>query len=175
MNSFELNKIAGAVLFTLLVYLAIENLGAIIFATEPANPQAYIVEGVVKEGAATNVNTKAAAQAEPPIADLLATASVEKGARVAKKCLSCHDFNAGGKNKIGPALYGVINGSIAKNANFNYSNALAGLGGTWDYETLNAFLRSPKKYAPGTSMTFIGLRKAKDRANIIAYMDSLKN
>lgn len=172
MDSFELNKIAGAVFFTLLVYLGVQNLGAILFQTEPADPNAYIVEGVEEDGGAS----VAAAVVEEivPIADLLQTASIEKGVKVAKKCVSCHSFDAGGANKIGPALYGVVDRAIGQHGGFTYSGALAGMDGAWDYEALNGFLENPKKYAAGTNMAFAGLRKASDRANIIAYLDSLK-
>ena len=109
-----------------------------------------------------------------PIAELLQTASIEKGMKTAKKCISCHSFEAGGANKIGPALWGIVDREVGAGAGFKYSEALAGLGGQWDYEALNGFLENPKKYAVGTNMAFAGLRKANDRANIIAYLDSLK-
>jgi cytochrome c len=171
MDSFELNKIAGAVFFTLLVYLGVQNLGAIMFDPQPADPQAYMVEGVEEEGA---VAVAAVAEEVVPIADMLATASIDKGIKVAKKCVSCHSFEAGGANKIGPALYGIVDRTIGQHGGFTYSGALAGMDGAWDYEALNGFLENPKKYAAGTNMAFAGLRKAKDRANIIAYLDSLK-
>ena len=171
MDSFELNKIAGAVLFTLLVYLGVQSLGAVMFATEPADPNAYVVEGVEAEGA---VAQAAVVEEVVPITELLQTASIEKGEKVAKKCVSCHSFDSGGANKIGPALYGVVDRAIGQHGGFNYSGALADMDGAWDYDALNGFLENPKKYAAGTNMAFAGLRKAKDRANIIAYLDSLK-
>ena len=164
MDSFELNKIAGAVFFTLLVYLGVQNLGAIMFETDDANPQAYVVEGVEEEGA---VAVAAAVEEVVPIAEMLTTASIEK-------CVSCHSFEPGGANKIGPALHGVVDRAVGQHNGFVYSGALAGKGGNWGYEELNGFLENPKKYAEGTSMAFAGLRKAKDRANVIAYLDSLK-
>ncbi len=171
MDSFELNKIAGAVLFTLLVYLGVQNLGGIMFEAEPADPTAYVVEGVEEEGA---VAVAAVAEEIVPIADMLASASIDKGMKVAKKCVSCHSFEPGGANKIGPALYGIVDRGIGQHGGFTYSGALAGMDGAWDYEALNGFLENPKKYAAGTNMAFAGLRKATDRANIIAYLDSLK-
>ena len=172
MDSFELNKIAGAILFTLLVYLGVQNLGDVLFSTKPADPNAYIVEGVIEEGAPV-----VASVAEPvvPISKLLQTASIDKGVKVAKKCVSCHSFDIGGGNKIGPALWGIVDRDIAMATGFNYSSALSGRDGVWDYDALNGFLENPKKYAKGTNMAFAGLRKAKDRANIIAYLDSLKD
>ncbi len=171
MDSFEFNKIAGAVLFTLLVYLGVQNLGDILYDTQPANPDAYIVEGVIEEGAPI---AAAVATIEVPIGELLQTASIEKGARTAKKCISCHSFESGGAHKIGPALFGVVDRPVAQASGFNYSGALSDKGGNWNYEALNGFLESPKKYVAGTSMAFAGLRKATDRANIIAYLDSLQ-
>lgn len=173
MDSFEWNKIAGAVLACLLVYIGVQNLGAALYHVDPANPQAYVVEGVVEEGAIPAA-TQAAVEVVP-IAELLATASIEKGAKIAKKCISCHSFESGGANKIGPALHGIVGSEVAKIAGFNYSAALTALGGRWDYEALNGFLESPKKYVAGTNMAFVGLRKPKDRADIIAYLDSLKD
>ena len=170
MDSFELNKIAGAVLFTLLVYIGVQNIGDILFSPEAADPNAYVVEGVVEEG----VVAVAVVEEIVPITELLQTASIEKGMKTAKKCVSCHSFDAGGANKIGPALHGIVDRKIAAGAGFNYSAALAEMDGAWDYEALNGFLENPKKYAAGTAMAFAGLRKASDRANIIAYLDSLK-
>ena len=142
MDSFELNKIAGAVLFTLLVYLGVQNLGAIMFDPAPANPEAYVVEGVEEEGA---VAVAAVAEEVVPIADMLATASIDKGIKVAKKCVSCHSFEQGGANKIGPALYGIVDRTIGQYGGFTYSGALADMGGAWDYEALNGFLGKSEK------------------------------
>lgn len=169
MDSFELNKIAGAIFFTLLVYLGVQNLGDILFHIEEANPDAYVVEGIAEETV-----TAAVASAEP-VMDLMAmmqTASITKGEKVAKKCVSCHAFEKGGANKIGPALWGIVNRDIAAAGDFGYSNALAEMGGNWDFDALNGFLENPKKYAAGTKMAFAGLRKPTDRANMIAYLNA---
>lgn len=177
MDSFELNKIAGAVLATLLVYLGIQTLGDTIFDNQTPNPQAYIVEGVAQETlnvSASGVETiENAPVIVPDVVAMIATASIEKGARVAKKCVSCHSFEKGGANRIGPALYNVVNRNIGSVAGFNYSKKLNTLDGTWDYAALNSFLLSPKKYAAGTKMAFAGLRKPSDRAAIIAYLRSM--
>lgn len=174
MDSFELNKIAGAILFTLLVYLGVQSLGDILFDTEPADPNAYVVEGVILEGATDVAAADVVEEVVVPIEELLLTASVDKGVKVAKKCVACHAFDEGGANKIGPALWEVVGRDIAA-ADFKYSSALAGLEGNWDVNALNGFLENPKKYATGTAMAFAGLRKPTDRANLIAYLDSLKS
>ncbi len=168
MDGFELNKIAGAVLFTLLVYIGIQNLGDVLFHVEPANPQAYVVEGVELAGAPAGAAVEEVAEVD--IRALLQTASADKGLKVAKKCVSCHAFEKGGANKVGPALYGIVNSDIGAVAGFAYSDTLNEIDGVWDYEALNGFLENPKKYAKGTKMAFAGLRKPNDRANIIAYL-----
>jgi len=169
MDSFEFNKIAGAVLFTLLVYLGVQNFADIVFDPQAADPNAYIVEGVGTASAAVDRNM-GAEEEEPDIVSLLAGASIEKGERVAKKCISCHAFSEGAPHGIGPNLYDIINRDIASLAGFNYSKALEDLEGVWDYRSLSAFLASPRKFAKGTKMAFVGLRKPEDRAAMIAYL-----
>ena len=103
----------------------------------------------------------------------IAAASVDEGAKVARKCKACHDISKGGKNKIGPELYGVVGREIASKPDFHYSSALSGKSGMeWTYENLNAFLTDPRKWAPGTKMTFAGIKDDKERAAVIAYLRS---
>jgi cytochrome c len=108
-----------------------------------------------------------------PIDTLLASASAERGAQVAKQCLACHNFEEGQGPKIGPDLYGVVGRKIASVSGFNYSSALKSKNGTWDFNALNTWLTKPTAYAPGTAMTFAGLSNDKQRADVIAYLDTL--
>jgi cytochrome c len=167
MNSFELNKILGAVLATCLALLAL-NIGAgALFAPEkPAKPGFDIAVKEHGEGG------KAAAPKEPaqPIETLMATASAEKGAAAAKQCASCHTFEKGGPNRVGPNLHNVLGRPKASVAGFNYSAALKGKGGDWTYEELNHFLANPKGYIPGTAMSFAGISRDSQRADVIAYL-----
>jgi len=105
--------------------------------------------------------------------ELLAIASIEDGKKVSSKCTACHGFNSGGGNRIGPNLWGILGKAKAEAIGFKYSDSLIGLGGTWSIEDMNLWLKSPKKYAPGNSMAFVGLRKDKDRANLLAYLNSM--
>jgi len=174
MNSFEFNKIAGALLFSLLVIIGVQNLSSVLYTTEAAHPLSYPVE--VASGAGGDAHGDAGAaevEAGPTLAQLLASADVSKGAKVAKKCAACHTFDDGGANKVGPNLYGVLGQPMAQTAGFNYSGAMSDMGGTWDFETLDIYLQKPSAYIPGTAMSFAGLRKAGDRANLIAYLNSL--
>ena len=107
--------------------------------------------------------------------ELLAAASIDAGKKVSSKCTACHGFNSGGGNRIGPNLWAILGKAKAEAAGFNYSDALKGLGGVWSVEDMNLWLKSPKKYAPGNSMAFVGLRKDKDRANLIAYLNSMSD
>ncbi|WP_037499425.1 c-type cytochrome [Sphingomonas jaspsi] len=114
-----------------------------------------------------------AAEAEKPIAFYLASADVAKGEAVFKKCTACHNADKGGANALGPNLWGVLGEEVGKGANgFAFSEALAGKGGTWNWDNLNEWLASPKKFAPGTKMTFAGLSDPQDRANVIAFLNS---
>jgi len=108
-----------------------------------------------------------------PILALLAEADIAAGMKLAKKCTACHVFEDGGKNKVGPVLWNIVNADKGAIDGFGYSAALAGFGGAWDYSALNAFLYKPKAYIEGTKMNFAGLKKPQDRANMIAYLRSL--
>jgi cytochrome c len=169
MNSFELNKVLGALLGTCLFLVTMHIAsGAIFTPGEPAKPGYEIaVKAEEPQGAA------AAAPAEQPIETLLASASAERGAQVGKQCAACHNFQEGAGAKVGPDLYGIVGRQTASAAGFNYSAALKAKGGTWSFDTLNAWLTKPSAYAPGTAMTFAGLTNGKQRADLIAYLDSL--
>ncbi|HEX8668981.1 MAG TPA: cytochrome c family protein, partial [Allosphingosinicella sp.] len=161
------NTIAGWVLGAGIVALGATILTGEIFHAERPEHMGYPIPGVELEGA------EGGGEAEQPIANLLAAADPGKGEQVFKKCTACHTINAGGANGPGPNLFGVVGKPIGKHApGFAYSPALAGHGGTWGFEELSHWLKSPRDFAPGTKMTFAGLGKAEDRANLIAYLNA---
>jgi cytochrome c len=169
MNSFELNKVLGAILGTCLILLAL-NIGAgAIFAPEkPAKPGYAIAVKAQGEG-----EKPAAKEPEQPIETLLASASVEKGQATAKQCQACHTFEKGGPNRVGPNLYGIVGRQRASHPGFNYSTAMKAKGGNWTIDELNQFLTHPQGYIPGTAMTFAGLSREAQRADVIAYLNTL--
>ncbi|MCY4035489.1 MAG: cytochrome c family protein [Hyphomicrobiales bacterium] len=175
MDSFELNKIAGAVLFAVLIILGVQNLAGVIYATGTADANAYIVEGVETASAVASTNDAEAIAGAPSLAMLLAGADGEVGEKVARKCATCHTFDSGGANKVGPNLWNIIGHAVAAREGFSYSAAMVEFGGEWDYERLDDFLEAPKKSVPGTKMSFAGVRKPKDRANLIEYMRLLSD
>jgi cytochrome c len=126
----------------------------------------YPIEGV------TGVEAEGGGEAEQPIAALLATADPAKGEQVFKKCTACHTINQGGANGTGPNLWATLGAPLGHSAGFPYSSDLKALGGTWDWEKMNQWLKSPKALVPGTKMSFAGLGKAEDRANVMAYLNS---
>jgi cytochrome c len=162
-NAYRTNKILGFVLGTALVLQAIR-----------------IIDGSFTGNEAKS-GSEVAAKSEQPqpgaasaaINSLLATASPERGAQVAKQCQACHNFEEGQGPKVGPDLYNVVGRKIASAQGFNYSPALKSKSGTWDFNALNTWLTKPSAYAPGTMMTFAGLSNDKQRADVIAYLDTL--
>lgn len=169
MDSFEWNKIAGWVLTAAIAVLGLSIVTGMIFTPHALEKPGYVVEGVELEAEAAGP----AAEAEKPIAFYLASADLEKGANTFKKCAACHTVTPGGANGIGPNLYATVGKSHAHAAGFAYSSAmLETKGKTWDFDALNEWLKSPKAYIPGNKMSFAGLGKPQDRADVIAYLNS---
>ncbi|MEM7424891.1 MAG: cytochrome c family protein [Pseudomonadota bacterium] len=173
MDSFEFNKIAGAVLFSVLVMLGLRALGDTIFHVDAPEKPGYAVE--IAETGTSASGGQEAAKEEVPLAQLLASADVAKGLKGFKKCSACHKAAEGAKAGVGPNLHGIVGKAMAGADGFAYSPALKefGAGKTWGYEELNAFLKKPKSYVPGTKMSFAGLKKGTDRANLLAYLKSV--
>ncbi|HZP69809.1 MAG TPA: cytochrome c family protein [Pseudolabrys sp.] len=172
MNSFELNKILGAILGTCLVLLALNIAAGAIFAPEKVAKPGYNI-AVKEEGAGEKAG--AAKEPEQPIETLLAKASVEKGQAVAKQCAACHTFEKGGPNRVGPNLWNVVGTPRGEGRGFNFSAAMKAKGGTWTFDELNKFLANPRQYIPGTAMTFAGLSRPEQRADVIDYLRTLSD
>ncbi len=171
MDSFELNKIIGAILGTLLFVMGIGFLAEGIYAPITGSGAGYDLP----KPAAT-ASTTAAAAPEVPLPELLAKADPQAGAETAKACQACHDFTENGPNKIGPNLYGVVGRPIASHPGYDYSDALKKFAGKpWTYDQLNTWLTSPAAMAPGTKMTFVGLPDPSDRADVMAYLRTLSH
>ena len=168
MDSYEINKILGALLFTCLCLLSLNIAAGAMFApAKLAKPGFEVAVTEHKQDAAG----EAPAQQEP-IEKLLASATVEKGEAAAKKCAACHTFGKGEPNRVGPNLYGVVGRERASHAGFNYSAGMKAKPGKWTIEELNTFLTNPKAFVPGTTMTFAGLPRGSERADVIAYLNS---
>jgi cytochrome c len=170
MNSFELNKILGAILGTCLITLALNIAAGAIFAPEkPAKPGYAIA--VKTEG-----EKPAAKEPEVPLATLLAKASIDKGKSTARQCQACHTFEKGGPNRVGPNLWNIVDDERGKDrGSFNFSSAMKTKGGKWTFEELDKFLEAPRAYIPGTAMTFAGIKNAQQRADVIDYLHTLSD
>lgn len=175
MNSFELNKIAMALLLTVLVIFGIAGLTGIIFEEEELATNAYPIEVAGADVATPDEDAVAVVDEGPSLADLLAVASLDKGVKVFKKCKACHTTDNGGKSLVGPNLWDVVGRAKAGASGFSYSNAMKTAGGEWTYEDLDGFLKKPSSFMPKTKMTFAGLKKSADRAAVIVLLRSLSD
>ncbi len=173
MDSFELNKILGAVLATCIVLLVLNFTASALFAAHPPAKPGFAI-AAKEEGHGGKEAPPAAAPAEP-IEKLLQTASAEKGQAAAKVCQTCHTFAKGDKNGVGPNLYGIVGDHKGEGRGFNFSAAMKAKGGTWTYDDLNAFIANPKAFVPGTAMGFAGIQKDSQRADVIAYLRTLSD
>lgn len=178
MSSFELNKIMASVLLALIVAWVSGLLASkLVEPKMPAKSAVQVATAPAQQPAQPAGGEQAGGAAGPePIKPLLASASVDAGKDVARKCAACHTFDKGGPNRVGPNLWGVVGDEIAHDRNnFAFSPALKQKGGNWTPDSLNEWLWKPQAFAKGTKMTFVGLPNAKDRANVIAYLNSLSD
>ena len=170
MDSFELNKIIGAVLLVALLVIGIGKVSNLVFKINKPEKSNYKVELDV-ETAKTKVDEEPVQREIVDIAALLSTGDLAHGEKVFKKCSACHSIKSGGGNKIGPALYNVVGRKVGVLDDYKYSKALAKYEKNWSFEELNGFLLKPKDWIKGTKMAYAGLRKEKDRASVILYLN----
>ncbi len=169
MDSFELNKIIAAILMVALLVIGLGKVADSVFhVKKPKNP-GYKVE--VESQSISDISQAASVVEKIDIAAIMAFGDIASGEKIFKKCAACHSINKGGKNKIGPALYNVVGRKVGGLDNYKYSKALASYGKEWTFEELNGFLLKPASYLKGTKMSYAGLRKEKDRASIIKYLN----
>ena len=173
MDSFELNKIIAAVLLTVLIIIGIGKFTDVLFHVEKPKESAYKIEGLEILSTSTSssaVETKVVEAVD--IKGLLAMGDLGHGEKVFKKCSACHMIASGGKNMIGPNLWSVIGRTAGSVNDYKYSKAMLAYGKEWTFEEMNSYLIKPQAYVKGTKMAFAGLRKEKDRASVILYMNS---
>ena len=168
MDSFEINKIVAAVLLVALLVIGIGKLSDVIFYVEKPETPGYKVD---IEEASVSLDAQVKEKEEVDIAALMAMGDVASGEIIFKKCAACHYIVKGGKNNIGPALYNVVGRKIGGVADYKYSKALIAYEKEWSFEELNGFLIKPAKWIKGTKMAYAGLRKEKDRASVIKYLN----
>ena len=169
MDSFELNKIIAAVLLVALLIIGIGKVSNIIFHVEKPKTPGYVVK--VEQASSSSSDPIEKVEEKIDMAALMAMGDVVSGEKIFKKCAACHSIAKGGKNKIGPALYNVVGRKVGGVNDYKYSKALAGYEKSWTFEELNGFLLKPAKWIKGTKMAYAGLRKEKDRASIIKYLN----
>ena len=170
MDSFELNKIIAAILMVALLIIGIGKLSDVIFYVDKPKKPGYSVE-IEQATVLSSQTSSEPTEEKDDIAALIAMGDITTGEKVFKKCAACHSIVKGGKNNIGPALYNVVGRDVGAIGDYKYSKALAAYGKAWTFEELNGYLLKPAKWIKGTKMAFAGLRKEKDRASVILYLN----
>ncbi len=174
MDSFEINKIIAAVLLTALIIIGIGKFADMLFHVEKPKQSAYQIDGLEKAVASTE-QEKTKTVEKVDITQLLAMGDLAHGEKVFKKCSACHMIASDGKNMIGPNLWNVIGRKAGSVSDYKYSKAMIAYAKQWTFEEMNSYLIKPQAYIKGTKMAFAGLRKEKDRASVILYMNSKSN
>ena len=169
MDSFELNKIIAAILIVALLVIGLGKIEDVVFHVQKPEKPGYKVEVESQLVSGSSEATKVVAKID--IVALMTQGDVESGKKVFKKCAACHSINKDGGNKIGPALYNVVGRSVGGVDGYKYSKALASYNKEWTLDELNGYLIKPAKWIKGTKMAFAGLRKEKDRASVIKYLN----
>ena len=169
MDSFEINKIVAAILMVALLIIGIGKISDVIFHVKKPKTPGYAVK--VEQAVKTSGSETEVTENKIDIAALMAMGDVASGEKVFKKCAACHSIVKDGKNKIGPALYNVVGRQVGGVSDYKYSKALASYEKSWTFEELNGFLIKPAKWIKGTKMAYAGLRKEKDRASVIKYLN----
>ncbi len=172
MDSFEINKIIAAVLLTALIIIGIGKFADFLFHVDKPKESAYKIEGLETVKVASDAGSETKVAEKVDITQLLALGDLAHGEKVFKKCSACHMIASDGKNMIGPNLWSVIGRKAGAVADYKYSKAMVAYGKEWSFEEMNSYLIKPQAYIRGTKMAFAGLRKEKDRASVILFMNS---
>ena len=170
-----MNKIIVSILLALILILGINKIADTIYYVNKPEKSAYQVAGITTAASNTNSETSSQGESTQDIMALFASTSSTDGQKIFKKCAACHSISEGGKNKIGPALWGVLGRSAGSVTDYKYSKAMTAYGKNWSFKEMNSFLIKPKDWIKGTKMSFPGLRSAKDRAAVILYMNENTN
>ena len=170
-----MNKIIVSILLALILILGINKIADTIYYVNKPEKSAYQVSGITTAASNTNSETSSQGESTQDIMALFASTSSTDGKKIFKKCAACHSISEGGKNKIGPALWGVLGRSAGSVTDYKYSKAMAAYGKNWSFEEMNGFLTKPKDWIKGTKMSFAGLKSAKERAAIILLLNKNTN
>ena len=166
-----MNKIIVSIVFAIILVIGINKITDVIFYVEKPEKSAYQVSGITTTASTMTSETSSESSQGGDIMALFASVNAADGAKIFKKCLSCHSIEKGKPNKIGPNIFGVLNRKAGSVSGYKYSKAMLAYGKIWSFEEMNGFLTKPKDWIKGTKMSFIGLRSAKDRAAVILYMN----
>ena len=175
MDSFEINKVIAAILLTALIVIGIGKFADILFHIDKPKESAYKIDGIEAVAVSTSVSSETKVEEKVDIGQLLALGDMAHGEKIFKKCSACHMIASDGKNMIGPNLWGVIGRTAGSVSDYKYSKAMTAYAKQWNFEEMNGYLIKPQAYIKGTKMAFAGLRKEKDRASVILYLNSKSN